>query len=130
MQVIKLNNKHFRKISAGDSYIAFFCHEEPKLRVGAISIGNYFDGTEFKGIITNIYSKPLSKLMPEELLAGGYQSSRLLSYDLAMQYTRFIKSDDIITLVCFTITSDTVYNVECRKSIVDDGYQSTLKLVI
>ena len=106
MQKIKLNKRHFRSLTPNASYNTFFCHEQSDFSTGTVTLGGYFNGVEHKGYITSVCSKMLCELSAEELLAGGYENARLLSYDLAMQYTRFIEKSDIITIVSFTILSE------------------------
>lgn len=114
-----------------DSDNAFFCVEEPDFSIGPVVVGCNFNDAEHKGLITNIYSKSLRDLAPDDLLAGGYQTGRLLSYELAMQNNRFVEGHDIISIVCFTIPS------ECTGNLEDDfkplGYarcHSSLRLAI
>lgn len=131
MQKIQLNKRHYQSIIPNESYNTFLCHEQSDYSTGTVTIGSYFNGAEHKGLITNVYSKMFSELSADELLAGGYANARLLSYDLAMQYTRFIEKDDIITIVCFTIpTEETDYETLEFESYRRGRLQSVIKLAV
>lgn len=123
MQSISLPHRLFRRLSYITLFRTFFLDTELELSSGHVLILGEFGSAAFEGSITRVYKRSVSELVTDEVVAGGYTNVKQLTHDLAMQYTRFIKEDDLVTIVEFE-----VFSAENENSGTNSGEQESKKL--
>ena len=123
MQSIRLPHRLFRRLSYITLCRTFFLDTELELSSGHVLILGEFGSTAFEGSITRVYKRSVSDLVTDEVVAGGYTNVKQLTHDLAMQYTRFIKEDDLVTIVEFE-----VFSADNENSGSNSGVQESKKL--
>ena len=103
MQKIRLTNKLLRRLPKNAVCNVFYFDSAQHLSIGDVIIVNQYNKANHTGHITQVYSKMVCQLTQDEVSKGGYLNVQDLTYELAMRYTRFIRDDDILTIVMLKV---------------------------
>lgn len=122
MQSLNLPHRLFRQLSDNTLCLTFYMGTPPALVAGEVVIRSVYGGSGYEGRITQVYQRSVRDLTDDEVIAGGYRNVKQLTHFLAMEFTRFVNDDDLITIVEFEVPaaghcedSDSVNETESLK---------------